>query len=273
MFKIKKYKNWKISLDIPNILKRNIFTMSDTYDNDNNSGDEGSVTFSDISDDKSESFDRDSDDDSGSDNSASENGDFVTLAENPIPTIEDSSFLNLKKATLEKPIFIMGKERQTIPTMSRFEYARLIGERATLLEKDKGACLSRSVYNRAVSRGIDQKFLDIGQQMGVDPLVIKKAHSENRTASLDLAEMELESYESDFPLNVLRTIAPNVYEVWRARELETPAQVACRGHNIDSSAVLHGVDSKEICPKNEDSEEYPYWRRIINNTQMFQNSL
>jgi len=177
------------------------------------------------------------------------------------------------------PVLIFGKDRKSLPLMTRFEYARLIGERATDLEAGVGAALSTESLARAeelLSRGdesvMTSEAVRIGTEMGVDPLVIHRAKLENIDEALDIAELELEMTHVDFPMIISRTISTNVYEVWKVRELETPTQVLCKGYSLAATAAT-AVQSTEHCPINpSDASSMPYWM-AVRKTDMIKNSI
>lgn len=104
--------------------------------------------------------------------------------------------------------------RVTEPLMTDFEYASLIGERATQLE---------------------QGYTDVA------PAVVERARANDITCMLDLAELEIETLAAPFPVDVHRPIAPNVFEVWNTRELKLPSRIMCESYSDEATALLHRI--------------------------------
>lgn len=117
--------------------------------------------------------------------------------------------------------FITGSARRTRPIMTKFEYAAIIGERATQIEA--GAT-------------------------NIDSRVVTRAKAEKIDNALDIAELELETLEADFPLTVQRRIAPNLYEVWGVRELLLPSQILCTSYSREATRLLLGARGGDHCP-------------------------
>lgn len=111
------------------------------------------------------------------------------------------------------------KERLTSPIMSKYEYARVIGERACEIE-NSGAS---DVTEAARASGI--------------------------TNSLDLAEYELEDVSSPFHTVIYRDVQKNVYEVWPVRDLLLPSQVLCQSYSPQATKLIEKSNS-ENCPWN-----------------------
>lgn len=116
--------------------------------------------------------------------------------------------------------FITGTSRKTRPVMTKFEYAAIIGERATQIEA--GAT-------------------------NIDSRVVARARAEGIDTALDIAELELETLDADFPLTVQRRIAPNTYEVWSVRELLLPSQILCSSYSPEATRLLLGSRG-DHCP-------------------------
>lgn len=109
-----------------------------------------------------------------------------------------------------------GENRRTLPVMTEFERAKLIGERATQLE---------------------QGYTDI------DPRIVAAAKSLGLTDMLYWAELELETITVPFPINVIRPISARACEVWNARELKLPSRVNCESYSPEATALLHSIRS------------------------------
>ena len=103
--------------------------------------------------------------------------------------------------------------------MTKYEYAAIIGERATQIE----------------------------QGARVDPRIEAIIKEQGLTQALDIAQLELETVEVPFPINVERRLAPNVYEVWGVRELLLPSQIRCGGYSPESTALMKEI-LREVCP-------------------------
>ena len=116
--------------------------------------------------------------------------------------------------------FITGAARRTRPIMTKFEYAAIIGERATQIE--------------------------MGAQ-NIDKRVIARVQAEKIDNALDIAELELETIEADFPLTIQRRIGPNLYEVWKVRELLLPSQILCSSYSPEATRLLLGSRG-DHCP-------------------------
>ena len=127
----------------------------------------------------------------------------------------------------QQMVRLEGAARMSEPVMSRFEYAGVIGERATQIEQ--GA---------QVDQAIRDKIVELRRTYGDKTLL---------TQALDIAHFELEMTSVPFPMVVERRLAPNVYEIWRVRELRLPSQVLCEGYSPESTALLR-VILREQCP-------------------------
>lgn len=112
------------------------------------------------------------------------------------------------------PIFITGKMRKTSPIMTTFEYARIIGARATEIEKDA---------------------------KNIDPKVEKLLFEHKIDNAIDIATFELESIDSPHPMSIFRPVqSANVYEVWPVRDLILPTRIACLSYSTRASELLLG---------------------------------
>lgn len=138
-----------------------------------------------------------------------------------------------KQKATEK--FITGSQRKTRPYMTKFEYTAIIGERATAIEA--GAT-------------------------DVDPRVIRRAKAEGVDNALDIAEMELEMTEVDFPMTIHRRIDPNVYEVWNVRELLLPSQLICTSYSPEATRLLLG-DRGDHCPHDVSKALTTSYKRFV----------
>lgn len=107
--------------------------------------------------------------------------------------------------------FITGPDRRTEPIMTKFEFAAIVGERATLIERDVDD-VDEYVARRCAELGIDH--------------------------ALDIAEIELRWTAAPFPMKVHRRVALNVYEVWPVRELKVPDDILYEAFDDESTRVL-----------------------------------
>lgn len=104
-----------------------------------------------------------------------------------------------------------GSLRKTKPIMTRFEYAKVIGERATCIE---------------------QGMTDL------DPQVIDFCMKNKITSALDIAEIELEMVECPFPMIVLRKLRKTTFEAWGVRELELESSVRVRSFDAETTEKM-----------------------------------
>jgi DNA-directed RNA polymerase subunit K/omega len=153
------------------------------------------------------------------------------LMKTPISTLRSSAMVRQRgvrfqgrpteaRASGTAPIskeFFTGAARRSAPFMTKYEYASLIGERATEIEH--GA-------------------------RDIDPKIIARARELDITSSLDVAEMELEDTTVNFPMTIYRDVGPTAVEVWEARELFLPSQVLCGAHTPEATKLL----LSESCP-------------------------
>lgn len=131
--------------------------------------------------------------------------------------------------------FITGSARKTRPYMTKFEYAAIIGERAT-----------------AIEAGAED----------IDPRVARRAKAEGVDSALDIAEMELEMLEVDFPMTIQRRIDPNVYEIWNVRELLLPSQLICSSYSPEATKLLLGSRS-DHCPHDVSKALTTSYKRFV----------
>lgn len=121
-------------------------------------------------------------------------------------------------AAEKKDVLITGNARRTRPLMSIFEYAALIGERATHIEQ--GAT-------------------------NIDDRVVTNFTSQGITRALDIAEIEVNTTEAPLPLDIHRRVAPGVYEVWGARELKSQRDILCESYSPEATRMLSAWNGGE----------------------------
>jgi DNA-directed RNA polymerase subunit K/omega len=110
-------------------------------------------------------------------------------------------------------------ERQTSNIMTKYEYARVIGNRAREIEDSGASDVSKSARESGI------------------------------TNSLDVAEYELEDVSSPFHTVIYRDVQKNVYEVWPVRDLLLPSQVLCQSYNLAATKLIEKSNA-ENCPWN-----------------------
>ena len=115
---------------------------------------------------------------------------------------------------------VTGDQRRTWPLMSDFEYAALIGERATQIEQG--------------ATDVDERVVELCREHGV-------------TKALDIAEIEIEYLPAPFPLCVHRRLHDETYEVWPARELKIPSRILCESYSDEATEILT-AGNRESCP-------------------------
>ncbi len=122
------------------------------------------------------------------------------------------------------------QDRVTRLEMSKFEFTRLVAERAKHIED-----------------GADD----------IDPAVVERCRELGLTDALDIAAVELESVSHHFPMKVLRPMGGGVFEVWGARELRLPSQVLRESFSPEATATLHHTALEMSAPPDDAPPRLP----------------